>query len=78
MVGTIDYLINTVFYFPTGVVDLFWNILKLKKLNPRKFRRQHSIDNYIVDFFCTSEKLVIELNGNPHSQPPRPVSAFVS
>jgi very-short-patch-repair endonuclease len=78
VVGTIDYLIYTVFYFPTGVVDLFWNILNLKKLNPRKFRRQHSIDNYIVDFFCTSEKLVIELNGNPHNQPPRPVSAFVS
>ena len=60
----------------------FWNILKSKKLNARKFRRQHSIGNYIVDFFCTSENLVIELDGNPHgeyhNQPPRPVSAFVS
>ena len=59
-----------------------WNILKSKKLNAGKFRRQHSIGNYIVDFFCASEKLVIELDGNPHgeyhNQPPRPVSAFVS
>jgi very-short-patch-repair endonuclease len=55
-----------------------WNILKSKKLNARKFRRQHSIGNYIVDFFCASEKLVIELDGNPHNQPPRPVPAFVS
>src|SRR5664280_1839887 len=44
------------------------NILKSKKLNARKFRRQHSIGNYIVDFFCASEKLVIELDGNPHNQ----------
>ena len=35
---------------------------KSKKLNARKFRRQHSIGNYIVDFFCASEKLVIELD----------------
>ena len=45
-----------------------WNILKSKKLNARKFRRQHSIGNYIVDFFCASEKLVIELDGNPHGE----------
>ena len=43
-----------------------WNILKSKKLDARKFRRQHSIGNYIVDFFLASEKLVIELDGNPH------------
>ena len=53
-------------------------MLKSKKLNARKFRRQHSIGNYIVDFFCASEKPVIELDANPHNQPPRPVSAFVS
>jgi very-short-patch-repair endonuclease len=38
---------------------------KIKKLSARKFRRQHSIGNYIVDFYCASEKLVIELDGNP-------------
>ena len=42
--------------------------LKSKKLDARKFRRQHSIGNYIVDFFCPSEKLVIELDGNPHGE----------
>ena len=38
------------------------------------------MDNYIVDFYCASEKLIIELDGNLyseyHNQPPRPVSAF--
>ena len=53
-----------------------WNILKSKKFNAKKFRRQHSIGNYIVDFYCASEKLVIELDGNPHNQPPRPQPYF--
>jgi very-short-patch-repair endonuclease len=45
-----------------------WDILKLKNLDGRKFRRQHSIGNYIVDFCCPSEKLIIELDGDPHGE----------
>jgi len=67
-----------------------WNILKSKKLEGRKFRRQHSIGSFIVDFCCPSEKLIVELDGAPHgeyvqiekdikrNQPPRPVLAFVT
>ncbi len=44
-----------------------WNALKNKQLEGRKFRRQHSIGNYIVDFFCVSESLVIELDGETHN-----------
>ncbi len=32
----------------------------------RKFRRQHSIGNFIMDFYCASEKLCIELDGSVH------------
>ena len=46
-----------------------WNILKDKKLCCRKFRRQHSIGYYIADFYCTKEKLVIELDGKNHYTP---------
>jgi very-short-patch-repair endonuclease len=52
----------------TSAEAVMWNILKSKKLDLRKFRRQHSIGNYIVDFFCASEKLIIELDGNPHGE----------
>ena len=52
----------------TSAEAVLWDILKSKKLDSRKFRRQHSIGNYIVDFFCPSEKLVIELDGNPHGE----------
>ena len=42
--------------------------VKTKKYQWKKFLRQHSIGNYIVDFCCTSEKLVIEPDGNPHGE----------
>ena len=50
----------------TSAESALWNLLKSGKLEGRKFRRQHSIDKYIVDFYCPSEKLVIELDGDPH------------
>lgn len=43
-----------------------WNLLRGKKLEGRKFRRQYSISKYIIDFFCVSEQLAIELDGDPH------------
>ena len=43
-----------------------WCCLRGKKLAGRKFRRQHSIGNYIVDFYCPQEKLAIELDGAGH------------
>jgi very-short-patch-repair endonuclease len=33
----------------------------------RKFRRQHPIDRYIVDFICIEKKLIIEIDGATHS-----------
>jgi very-short-patch-repair endonuclease len=47
---------------------ILWS--KLKKGNPfnLKFRRQYSIGNYIVDFYCTELKLAIEIDGDSHFQ----------
>jgi very-short-patch-repair endonuclease len=44
-----------------------WNLLRNKQLNGRKFRRQHSVGNYILDFYCPSEKLAVELDGEVHN-----------
>jgi very-short-patch-repair endonuclease len=52
----------------TSAEAALWNILKSRNLDGRKFRRQYSIDNYIVDFCCPSEKLIIELDGAPHGE----------
>jgi very-short-patch-repair endonuclease len=53
----------------TSAEAYLWNQLQHKKFEGRKFRRQHSIDNYIVDFYCASEKLIIELDGEVHNNP---------
>ena len=52
----------------TSAEAALWEMLKSKKLDGRKFRRQYSIGNYIVDFCCPSEKLIIELDGDPHGK----------
>ena len=43
-----------------------WRHLKNRQLEGRKFRRQFSVSNYILDFFCPEEKLCVELDGNDH------------
>jgi very-short-patch-repair endonuclease len=44
----------------------FWTIVKNSKLEGRKFRRQQSVGRYILDFYCPSERLGIELDGQVH------------
>ena len=46
-----------------------WSHLKTRQLQNRRFTKQHSIGNYIVDFYCAAEKLVIELDGEVHNSP---------
>ena len=52
----------------TSAEAAIWEMLKSKRLDGRKFRRQYSIGNYIADFCCPSEKLIIELDGDPHGE----------
>lgn len=46
-----------------------WKVIKGKQLKGYKFRRQHSINNYIVDFYCPEAKLIIEVDGKTHLEP---------
>ena len=43
-----------------------WRYIKNRQLAGFKFRRQHGIGNYIVDFYCPELSLVVELDGQPH------------
>ena len=51
---------------PTPAEDALWQSLKSKNLG-YKFRRQHLIADYIVDFVCLSKNLVIEVDGGIHN-----------
>src|SRR5688572_18697671 len=46
-----------------------WFILRDRKLGGFKFRRQHPIAGYIVDFFCMEANLAIESDGGQHYDP---------
>ncbi|WP_299556161.1 endonuclease domain-containing protein [Seonamhaeicola sp.] len=51
----------------TPAEAFLWKHLKARQFEGRRFNRQHSIKNYIVDFYCAKEKLIIELDGEGHT-----------
>lgn len=53
---------------PTEAEQLVWRHLRLKQLDGYRFRRQHPIGTYIVDFFCFEKSLVIEIDGGHHTE----------
>ena len=44
-----------------------WKQLQRGQLAGRKFRRQHGIGDFIVDFYCAQENLIVELDGEVHN-----------
>lgn len=53
----------------TSAESTLWLLLKGRKLDGMKWRRQHGIGPYIVDFYCPSARLAIELDGAVHDSP---------
>ncbi len=53
----------------TEAENILWQHLKGKQLEDYKIRRQHIIDEFIVDFVCLSKKLIIEIDGGYHQKP---------
>ena len=51
---------------PTEAEHKLWQALRNRQIDGFKFRRQHAIGSYIVDFVCIREKLVVELDGEYH------------
>jgi 5-methyltetrahydrofolate--homocysteine methyltransferase len=54
---------------PTDAEKMLWNVLSNKGLEGFKFRRQHIIGKYIVDFVCLQKRLIIEVDGSIHQLP---------
>ena len=53
---------------PTEAERALWRVLRAKRLEGWKFRRQVRIDRYIVDFICFENRLVVEADGSQHSE----------
>jgi len=52
---------------PTATESMLWDVLRGRKFEGYKFRRQHPIDRFIVDFYCPQGHLVIEVDGEIHN-----------
>jgi len=52
----------------TQAEEFLWEILRNRQFMKLKFRRQHQIGDYIVDFYCHDKRLVIEIDGGIHNK----------
>ena len=50
----------------TSAEAVLWRSIKNKQLDGKRFRRQFSIGQYVLDFYCPEEKLAVELDGADH------------
>ncbi len=48
-----------------------WVCLRRRALAGLKFRRQHPVGPYVLDFYCAEAKLVVEVDGESHAHPDR-------
>ncbi len=53
----------------TDAESLLWQLLRNRQLDGWKFRRQHPVGPYILDFYCHEAGLAVELDGSQHAEP---------
>src|SRR5205807_733785 len=53
----------------TDCERILWRHLRNRKFAAYKFRRQHPLDPYVLDFYCPAAKLAVELDGSGHDSP---------
>ena len=51
----------------TDAERVLWRRLRLRQIDGHKFRRQHAIGPFIVDFACVEQKIIVEVDGGQHS-----------
>ncbi|MDB5407035.1 MAG: endonuclease protein [Rhodospirillales bacterium] len=52
---------------PTDAEMRLWWRLRHKQLGGFRFRRQHPLGRYVVDFFCAEARLIVEVDGGQHA-----------
>jgi len=52
---------------PTAAEELLWRSLRNRKLAGIRFRRQHPLGQFIVDFYCVEANLAVEVDGPIHT-----------
>ncbi len=52
----------------TEAEQVLWAALRYQKARGLRFRRQHPVNRFVLDFFCPSAKLAVELDGPVHDR----------
>ncbi|MGH9443219.1 MAG: endonuclease domain-containing protein [Thermoanaerobaculia bacterium] len=53
---------------PTRAEEILWDAVRANRVDGHHFRRQHVVGRFIVDFYCRSAALVIEVDGEEHAR----------
>ncbi|HEV3050280.1 MAG TPA: endonuclease domain-containing protein [Longimicrobium sp.] len=53
---------------PTAAEEVLWGVLRQRQVAGLKFRRQHPVGRFVLDFYCPSCKLAVEVDGEVHDQ----------
>ncbi|MCK6580998.1 MAG: endonuclease domain-containing protein [Anaerolineae bacterium] len=54
---------------PTRAEDALWQRIRNRRIGGAKFRRQHAVEGFIVDFVCIERRLIVEVDGDIHTLP---------
>ncbi len=55
---------------PTPAENKLWQRIRGRQVQGAKFRRQHAIERFIIDFYCAGARLIIEVDGSIHEHTP--------
>ena len=53
----------------TSAEAIFWQAVRRTQIDGLKFRRQHVVGTFILDFYCPALRLIVEIDGAVHEQP---------
>jgi len=53
----------------TNAEELVWRFLRNRQMLEYKFKRQYSVDHFVIDFYCPELKLAVEIDGGTHNNP---------
>ena len=53
----------------TDTERILWSELRGRRLGAHRFRRQHPLGPYVVDFVCLEKRFIVEIDGGHHSEP---------
>jgi very-short-patch-repair endonuclease len=67
---TVEQAARTMRREPTAAEEMLWSALRKNQVAGLKFRQQHPVGRFVLDFYCPSCKLAVEVDGDIHDEQP--------